>query len=71
MDISKIEKMFVTASNLQERADRLVKSILKEYGVDYYEDITDEFARELCERIYTLSGGMEDFREFVINNGIY
>lgn len=71
MDIGKIEKLFVSSSNLQERADKLLKSIFKEYGVDYYEDITDEFARELCEKICTLSGGIEDFREFVINNGIY
>lgn len=71
MNIGNIEKLFVSASNLQERADKLTQSIYKEFGVEFYEDIEDEFARELCEKIGVLVGGIEEFREFVINNDIY
>lgn len=70
MDISKIEKMFVTASNLQEKADKFVQAIYNEFDVDYYDDIEDEFARELCEKMSVMVGGIEEFREFVINNNI-
>ena len=71
MNISKIEKMFVTASNLQEKADKFVQEVYNEFGVDYYDDIEDEFARELCEKMSVMVGGIEEFREFVINNNVY
>lgn len=70
MDLDNIEKLFVSASNLQKRADKMQQSILKEYGVEWYEDIKDDFARDLCDRLNTLSGSIEYFREFAEENGL-
>ena len=70
MDINNIEKLYVSATSLEKKAEKIYRSMCDECGGVEYDEIEDEFTRELCGKILVMVAGIEEFREFVINNDL-
>lgn len=70
MNTGNIEKLFVSANNVKDKADDLLHSIFKEFDVSDVEDITDEMSYVLCKKLIEMSEGIEGFRDYVVENDL-
>lgn len=65
-----VEKLFISADNVKDRADKLLEAIYKEFDVSDYEELTDVLVRDLCEKIKIMRDSIENYHDFVVENDL-